>query len=97
MLILTVIPPTVKVSRAVLDHCCFLLSQKLADADEVSANVIIVHMDCSRLADLLDRGALHKDADSRIDIWECRSAPLREAAPSGDGRVPGEDRRVRHR
>ncbi|TFY58733.1 hypothetical protein EVJ58_g6238 [Rhodofomes roseus] len=36
VLVLTVIPPSVKVGRAVLDHCCFLLSQKLSDADEVS-------------------------------------------------------------
>ncbi|KAH9916212.1 clathrin-coated vesicle protein [Fomitopsis serialis] len=36
VLILTVIPPNVKVGRAILDHCCFLLSQKLSDADEAS-------------------------------------------------------------
>ncbi len=35
VLILTVIPPTVKVGRAVLEHACFLISQKLLDADEV--------------------------------------------------------------
>ncbi|KAK0495924.1 clathrin-coated vesicle protein [Armillaria luteobubalina] len=36
VLILTVIPPTVKVGRAVLEHACFLISQKLLDADEAS-------------------------------------------------------------
>ncbi|KAK0239818.1 clathrin-coated vesicle protein [Armillaria nabsnona] len=36
VLILTVIPPTVKVGRAVLEHACFLISQKLLDADSAS-------------------------------------------------------------
>lgn len=36
VLILTVIPPTIKVGRAVLEHGCFLISQKLLDADEAS-------------------------------------------------------------
>ncbi|KAK0203615.1 clathrin-coated vesicle protein [Desarmillaria ectypa] len=36
VLILTVMPPTVKVGRAVLEHACFLISQKLLDADEAS-------------------------------------------------------------
>lgn len=35
VLILTVIPPSVKVSQAVIGHCCFLISQKLLETDEV--------------------------------------------------------------
>jgi len=36
VLILTVIPPFVKVGRVVIEHCCFLITQKLLDADEMS-------------------------------------------------------------
>ncbi|RDB24443.1 HEAT repeat-containing protein 5B [Hypsizygus marmoreus] len=36
VLVLTVLPPSVKVSQAVIEHCCFLISQKLVDSDEMS-------------------------------------------------------------
>ncbi|OCH91331.1 clathrin-coated vesicle protein [Obba rivulosa] len=36
VLILTVIPPSAKVARPIVEHCCFLISQKLVDADEMS-------------------------------------------------------------
>ncbi|THU92726.1 clathrin-coated vesicle protein [Dendrothele bispora CBS 962.96] len=36
VLILTVIPPKVKVSDAVIDHCCFLISQKLLESSDAS-------------------------------------------------------------
>ncbi|KAG6836471.1 hypothetical protein H0H93_007751 [Arthromyces matolae] len=37
VLILTVIPPSVKVSQAVIEHCCFLITQKLLDSGEVGS------------------------------------------------------------
>ncbi|KAF8916460.1 clathrin-coated vesicle protein [Mucidula mucida] len=36
VLILTVIPATTKIGQAVLEHCCFLISQKLLDASEMT-------------------------------------------------------------
>ncbi|KAF8904140.1 clathrin-coated vesicle protein [Gymnopilus junonius] len=36
VLVLTVGPSWVKVGRAVIEHCCFLISQKLSDSDEMS-------------------------------------------------------------
>ncbi|KAJ7198315.1 clathrin-coated vesicle protein [Mycena pura] len=36
VLILTVIPPTVKVGEAVIEHCCYLITQKLVEAGELS-------------------------------------------------------------
>ncbi|PPQ99633.1 hypothetical protein CVT24_005211, partial [Panaeolus cyanescens] len=36
VLVLTVVHPWVKVGRAVVEHCCFLISQKLLDGDETS-------------------------------------------------------------
>lgn len=33
VLILTVVPPNVGFSEAALEHCCFLISQKLIDKD----------------------------------------------------------------
>lgn len=37
VLVLTVVPPWVKVGRAAVEHACYLISQKLSDVDEVSA------------------------------------------------------------
>ncbi|GBE87132.1 clathrin-coated vesicle protein [Sparassis crispa] len=36
VLVLTVISPSVKVASAIIDHCCFLVSQRLIEADEMS-------------------------------------------------------------
>ncbi|KAJ7767277.1 clathrin-coated vesicle protein [Mycena metata] len=36
VLILTVIPPSVKLGEAVIEHCCFLITQKLLDVGEMS-------------------------------------------------------------
>ena len=36
VLVLTIVPVWVKVGRAVVEHGCFLISQKLMDADDVS-------------------------------------------------------------
>ncbi|KAJ7168806.1 clathrin-coated vesicle protein [Mycena filopes] len=36
VLILTVIPPSVKMGEAVIEHCCFLITQKLLDVGEMS-------------------------------------------------------------
>jgi hypothetical protein len=36
VLILTVIPPSVKVGQGVINRCCFLIAEKLSDAHEVS-------------------------------------------------------------
>jgi hypothetical protein len=35
VLILTVIPSSIEVGLPVIEHCCFLISQKLLDSDEV--------------------------------------------------------------
>lgn len=35
VLILTVLPPSVKISQAAIEHSCFLISQSLVDSDEV--------------------------------------------------------------
>jgi hypothetical protein len=35
VLILTVIPPSIQVGLPVIEHCCFLISQKLLDSNEV--------------------------------------------------------------
>ena len=38
VLVLTIVPVWVKVGRAVVEHGCFLISQKLLDADDVISN-----------------------------------------------------------
>ena len=37
VLVLTVVPVWVKIGRAVVEHGCFLISQKLLDVDDVSS------------------------------------------------------------
>lgn len=34
VLILTVIPPTAKLGRPAVEHCCFVISQKLVDSND---------------------------------------------------------------
>ncbi|CCM02125.1 uncharacterized protein FIBRA_04202 [Fibroporia radiculosa] len=36
VLVLTVIPQAVKIGKAIIEHCCFLISQKLVDPSEIS-------------------------------------------------------------
>ena len=42
VLILTVLPPTVQVGTAVIEHCCFLISQKLVEGSEVRDLLITI-------------------------------------------------------
>lgn len=44
VLVLTVIPSWVKVGRAVVEHACFLISQKLADSDQVCYAYLFKHI-----------------------------------------------------
>ena len=41
VLILTVVPPTTRIGKALLEHCCYLISQKLVEPDEVSRSRIV--------------------------------------------------------
>lgn len=40
VLVLTILPPTVRLSKAVIEHCCFLISQQLGDSGEVSGALV---------------------------------------------------------
>ena len=42
VLVLTIVPPTVKVSQVAIDHCCFLICQKLI-VDEVNPLGVSFH------------------------------------------------------
>lgn len=41
VLILTVLPAKVKISQAVIEHCCFLITQSLNRSDEVRSRANI--------------------------------------------------------
>lgn len=41
VLILTVVPSYAKVGISLVEHCCFLISQKLLDADHVRTCLLI--------------------------------------------------------
>ncbi len=49
VLILTVVPPYTGFSEAALEHCCFLISQKLLESPEVGAQKLIHLVMCSQI------------------------------------------------
>lgn len=70
VLVLTVVPSWVKVGRAVIEHCCFLISQKLSDSDEVTitqlyAQVMLSHVD---VPGLFDGSSLYQNPDTSFDL-----------------------------
>jgi hypothetical protein len=42
-LVLTVIPPSVKVGQAVIEHCCFVVSSKLLETDDVGGFTFCIY------------------------------------------------------
>ncbi|KAM6493662.1 hypothetical protein JOM56_010023 [Amanita muscaria] len=43
LLILTVVPNWTRVGRAVVEHCCFLITQKPLDGDDVREYPLTLH------------------------------------------------------
>lgn len=40
VLVLTVVPATTKLSKALVEQCCYLISQKLEDSNDVTIHVV---------------------------------------------------------
>lgn len=71
VLVLTIVPSWVRVGRAVVEHACFLISQKLADSDQVC----FMRPSCKsrthmRGTDLIDGVTLCEDPRPRVGVWE---------------------------
>jgi hypothetical protein len=69
VLILTVIPPSVKVGQGVISRCCFLIAEKLSDAHEVGHICIIGYLgDIPIGTDGDDGSSLREDIDHSLCI-----------------------------
>jgi hypothetical protein len=69
VLILTVIPPSVKVGQGVISRCCFLIAEKLSDAHEVGHICIIGYLgDLGIGTDGGDGSSLRKDIDYSVRL-----------------------------
>jgi hypothetical protein len=70
VLILTVIPPSVKVGQGVISRCCFLIAEKLSEAHEVSHIRAVVYLDdISVRIDGFDGSSLREDLDHSVCLW----------------------------
>jgi len=70
VLILTVIPPSVKVGQGVISRCCFLIAEKLSDSNEVSHIRVIGYLDNSLIeTDGVDGSSLRKDFNHGVCLW----------------------------
>ncbi len=88
VLILTVLPPTVQVGRPVIEHCCFLISQKLVEGSEVGLQFLLEHsrvIEPSNHLGLLDGCTLREDSHHGVDVWQSSSASVHQAALTGTG------------
>ena len=80
VLVLTIVPIAVKVSQAAIDHCCFLICQKLTVGEVNSPDVPFHRSDTSTCdSGFIDRSSLCKNTDYR-----CR---IREPAPTAVSKV----------
>lgn len=98
VLILTVIPKSVRIGWAIIEHCCFLISQKLVEADEViSFTMDYEHLTHCHVLAVSDRCALRENSDSGIDIRPCSSLSMRQVAVTWLDRMPCKSRCFKRR
>ena len=70
VLILTVIPPSVKVGQGIISRCCFLIAEKLSDAHEVSYGHAVGYLDDFPIGtDGIDGSSLREDTDHSVCLW----------------------------
>lgn len=69
VLILTVIPASIKVGQPVVEHACFLITQKLLETGEVIYMPVMILV-AERSVGVINRGPLRQNADNSIHRWE---------------------------
>jgi len=96
VLVLTIVPVTVKVSQAAIDHCCFLICQKLT-VDEVNfPDVLLQGFDISTSGSgFIDRGSLCENIDHRRRLREPAPTAVHEVIAARADRVRRTERRSR--
>ncbi|KAF8889054.1 clathrin-coated vesicle protein [Infundibulicybe gibba] len=67
VLILTVLPPSIKLGQPVIEHCCFLISQKLLDANQSELSLTAAH--CAKT--LIVSSSSIKPATAPVLLREC--------------------------
>jgi hypothetical protein len=78
VLVLTVIPLTVKVSQNVIERCCFLISQQLLEMDEVRCLTIDFSFIDDELViiDILTCRPMRQDTGCCVYFGECPAASV---------------------
>ena len=98
VLVLTVLPATVPVGKPVIEHACFLISQKLVEGSEVSdsdtwlsacVSVVLVRTHAISV-DLIDSCSLREDAYHGIGVGQPGSSPMHATALARFGGMPSE-------
>jgi len=92
VLVLTIVPVAVKVSQAAIDHCCFLICQKLT-VDEVNSPDIPFHGFDTSGSGFIDRSSLCKNIDHRCRLREPAPTAVPEIIAAGADRVRRTERR----
>jgi hypothetical protein len=70
--VLTVLTHNVKIGTSVIEHCCFLITQKLLDLEDVSCLRLVelyIRLSLNHV-DLSDCRSLREDLDCGIRLWE---------------------------
>jgi len=95
VLVLTIVPAWVKIGRAVVEHCCFLISQKLLDADDVSSIFSFMVLSHLRLSpfflDIPNSGSLRQNIDIGILLRQPNSTTMCTASHPWFNRICSED------
>jgi hypothetical protein len=92
VLILTIIPPSVKVGQGVINRCCFLIAEKLSDAHEVSRICAVGYLGNIPIG--IDGGngsSLRKDIDHSVCLWQRHASPVYKDVTAWDDRVRCQD------
>lgn len=87
VLVLTVLPATVPVGRPIIEHACFLISQKLVEGGEVrhDRGLDAVPHDSYGTLGLIDSRPLRKDAHHGLNVWPPDSPSMHQATLAGLG------------
>ena len=98
VLVLTIVPVWVKIGRAVVEHSCFLISQKLLDADEVSSILVLMASSSFNLNVLhlsgpgMPNGSpLRQDIDISVLLWQSNAKTMYAASHPRLDRICSED------
>ena len=91
VLILTVLPTTVAIGKPIIEHCCFIISQKLVEGSEVRRGLPLTHLNTHfSTSALFDCSTLCENSHHGFNIREPNSAAMRKAIAAWSCRMSRE-------